>query len=64
MQEFEFRAPVMPRVWNAEKDFMDYARAVTENQHALAKRLDQLIALQEQQNELLQQLVQDRQAKG
>lgn len=63
MQEFEFRAPVMPRVWNAEKDFMDYARAVTENQHALAKRLDQLIALQEQQNELLQQLVQDRQAK-
>lgn len=63
MSKLEFTPVQMPRVWNAEKDFTEFSKAVTENQFALAKRLDQLIALQEQQNELLQQLVQGQQAK-
>lgn len=63
MSKLEFTPVQMPRVWNAEKDFTEFSKAVTENQFALAKRLDQLIALQEQQNELLQRLVQGQQAK-
>lgn len=58
MSKLEFTPVQMPRVWNAEKDFTEFSKAVTENQFALAKRLDQLIALQEKQNELLLQLVQ------
>lgn len=52
------------RIWNAEKDFTMFSKAVTENQSALADRLDRLIALQEKQNELLQQLLAAQQPKA
>lgn len=64
MSRLEFTPAPMPRVWNAEKDFTEFSKAVTESQFALAKRLDQLIALQEKQNELLQQLAQGQLPKG
>lgn len=61
---FEIPKPHIPHIWNAERDFNNFSKAVTENQFALAKRLDQLIALQERQNELLQQLAQGQLPKG
>lgn len=59
----EIKQPYIPEFPNTHKLVETIAQNQGETTRALLKRLDRLVALQEQQNALLQQLVQDRQAK-
>lgn len=59
----EIPKPFIPNIPNTHALVETIAQNQGETTRAMLKRLDQLIALQERQNALLQQLVQDRQAK-
>ena len=56
--------PPMPQIPNPMKEFRQFAEVHVHSQGVLRDKLDRLIALQEQQNELLTQLLQRFPAQG
>lgn len=63
MSNFEFTAPRMPQIQNSHAVLETIAENQGETTRALLKRLDKLVELQGQQNELLASVLQELQAK-